>query len=86
MVLWHRAIPVLDEQEDPGSHGEWTDDVTESARAAGGSVWLRVGSTLAIVFEMHDIKAALDWGLETLQRADQVDHSVVGMRIAFGVA
>jgi hypothetical protein len=36
VVLWHRAIPVLDEQEDPGAHDAWTDDLALRAREGGG--------------------------------------------------
>ncbi len=86
VVLWHRAIPVLDEQEDPGAHDAWTDDLALRAREAGGRVVLRVGSTLVVLFEMHDIQVALAWGLETLQRADALDQSMAGLRVALGVA
>ncbi len=86
VVLWHRAIPVLDEQEDPGAHDAWTDDLTLRAVKAGGRVVLRVGSTLVVLFEMHDTHVALAWGLETLRRADALDQSMAGLRVALGVA
>lgn len=86
VVLWHRAIPVLDEQEDPGAHDAWTDDLAARAHDAGGRVVLRVGSTLVVLFEMHDTHVALAWGLETLRRADALDQSMAGLRVALGVA
>ena len=86
LVLWHRAIPVLDEQEDPGAHDAWTDDLAERADDVGGRVLLRVGSTLVVLFEMHDVHVALRWALETLERADALDPSMAGLRVALGVA
>ncbi|MCA9574975.1 MAG: hypothetical protein KC668_06045 [Myxococcales bacterium] len=86
LVLWHRAIPVLDEQEESGAHDAWTDDLAARAEDAGGRVVLRVGSTLAVLFEMHDAHSALSWGLETLRRADALDPSMAGLRVALGVA
>jgi tetratricopeptide (TPR) repeat protein len=86
LVLWHRAIPVLDEQEDAGAHDAWTDDVTSRVEGVGGRVVLRMGSTLVVLFEMHDAHAALAWGLETLDRADALDPSMAGLRVALGVA
>jgi len=84
LVLWHRIVPAAREElDDPAELVGWSRSVAARLAAIHGTHILGVGGTVAAVFDLTDVAAALDAAIALLNEADEAD---VPIKITFGAA
>ena len=87
LVLWHRTLPPLFEDEDyANAANKWADYVQKSVRDAGGTMLSAMAGTLVAAFAPDQVQQVVKLCLTLADHAERVRVPADGMRVAFGVA